>query len=828
MTISNIMLERHRLIRVFNECKDYRIIAVCAPAGYGKTVAVTQWLDKDTRAKAILSIDEYDNNLAIFCERFCAALITCQHQNQTVEEIVSHPSFQGAPDVFALRAISALFSRKQAALVIDDLHLIHDDAILQLLFVFIKRLPKNFQIILISRNDLPISFSELWIKGYAAKINAEQFLFSNDEVKALYNKRGNPVTQKQADDINLQANGWAIGINAFMLSGRESFNNAVDYMDDFVRANIWDKWDDITRDFILHTAFLRELTPSACDAMTGVNHSDKFLKALVQKGAFIVQLQDGTYRYHHLFQKFIKHIAEERGEVFLHSLLETEGHWHLSQKDFYSAIDCFIRCKNHEGIAKCYGLLEVSGRENFSLSKLLPIVKNQEFQNTAKEYPFMLFVMICCSFADGRADDMASLMDNYYNRHSDIAIKYPNSAHKILHVRAYDFRLSIEKLHNELEAMSTTLTLSNTLDWTVSMHMPLLYRGIRDYSELAVEDVVKRCTTEYSRVSWILGEEALMHHETIVSGLLYEQGQLEKAYEHAVMAIGEVRSHFLTEANFCAMSIMVYVLDAMNKNVSEAASDIMQSISQMIEETKSYHLSHNFDAIAVRRAISSGNIRVVEKWLNNQTFGDPTLYEIYADLTTGRAYIATEKYDAAIILLKRVLEIAKSFNRPLDIIEAQILLSIACWKNKGKFKNEALDYLESAVRAALPYNYVQMFVNDGSELSGILYKLQRRVEQRKGDGRKHIEFIKMLYALTRSKTIAEPIKESTEKSLKFTNKQKEVMALLIQGKHQREIADILGIKFTTLRSRLALIYNKLGVTNVTDAIVNIKAMRLFE
>jgi ATP/maltotriose-dependent transcriptional regulator MalT len=50
---SNIILKRRKLIHVYNELKNHRIIAVCAPAGYGKTVAVTEWLSNDTRAKTI-------------------------------------------------------------------------------------------------------------------------------------------------------------------------------------------------------------------------------------------------------------------------------------------------------------------------------------------------------------------------------------------------------------------------------------------------------------------------------------------------------------------------------------------------------------------------------------------------------------------------------------------------------------------------------------------------------------------------------------------------------------------------------------------------------
>jgi len=818
VTANNFIIERQDLLHTFNELKNNRTIAIRAPAGYGKTVAINQWLEKDTRAKAIFSLDEYDNSLAGFCERFCAALTTCQPQNKTLSEIISHHSFQSAPDEFTLRAVSALFDGNPAVLAIDDLHLLHNDGIVRLLNTLIKRLPNCFQIILASRHDLPACLSELWIKGLVAELNVEQFIFSNDEVKALYSKRSSPITLEQAEAINRQAGGWAIGINAFLLSGGKTFHKANDYLDDFIRANIWDKWDGATRDFLIRTAFLRELEPSKCEAMTSISHSVKVLKKLVQQGAFITQLHDGTYRYHHLFQQFLMRKAEERGEGFLFYLLETEGHWYISQEDFYSAIDCFIRCKNLEGIAKCYGLLEVSGRENFSLSKLLPIVKHQEFQNAAKQYPSMLFIMVCCAFAEGRVADMTSYMDMFY-------ANFPDLTYKILYVHSYDFRLPLNQVLSEFEALSTTQT-SSTLEWTVSMHMPLLYRGIKDYSEIALGDVVERSIVEYPKFKWILGEEACMHNETIVSGLLYEQGKLEKAYEHAVKAMAEIKSHFMIEANFCAMANMVCVLDAINKNDLTAADEIMLSILHLIEETKSYHLAPNLKAINTRRAISTGDIKAIENWLIDQDVNNPTLYGIYIAITTSRALICTGKYDSAIVLLNKVLGVAKSFNRPLDTIEAHILLAIAYWK-KSKFQNEALGHLESAVSIAFPYSYMQMFVNDGVALSGMLYKLQRRVEQRNGDGRKHIEFIKLLYALTRS-TNTDSVYEPSGKSMKFTDKQMDVINLLVQGKHQREIADILGIKFISLRSRLSLIYNKLGVTNVTDAIAKIKAMRLLD
>ena len=72
MAISNILLERQALTHSLDELKDYRIVAVCAPAGYGKTTAISQWLNKDTRAKAVFSIDEYDDSVADFASVFAS------------------------------------------------------------------------------------------------------------------------------------------------------------------------------------------------------------------------------------------------------------------------------------------------------------------------------------------------------------------------------------------------------------------------------------------------------------------------------------------------------------------------------------------------------------------------------------------------------------------------------------------------------------------------------------------------------------------------------------------------------------------------------------
>lgn len=169
----------------------------------------------------------------------------------------------------------------------------------------------------------------------------------------LYKKRGILITQKQAEDICHFTGGWAVGINSLLFSRGYPSEESFCYLGRFILSNIWEKLDE----FMLRTAAARELIPSLCTALTGVKDSEALLSRLMQNGALISKTKAGVYHYHHLFHGFLKDILDERGEEYLFPMLEKEGKWNLSRQDFFSAVECFIRCGNYDNIAKCFMLL---------------------------------------------------------------------------------------------------------------------------------------------------------------------------------------------------------------------------------------------------------------------------------------------------------------------------------------------------------------------------------------------------------------------------------------------------------------------------------------
>jgi len=443
----------------------------------------------------------------------------------------------------------------------------------------------------------------------------------------------------------------------------------------------------------------------------------------------------------------------------------------------------------------------------------------------------MLFMLAFCALAESRADDMVSIMDEYYARHPEIVEKWPDTSYKIIYMFNFDFRVSLEQLSNVFREVPATAATVNTsvIRWSVTMHMPMLHRAVRDYSELATSDTAESVRAQIAKTGWMIGEEEPLFHAILAAGLLYEQGQLEKAHECATKAIAYIKSHYTAEKKFCAFTILICILDALGD--TKEAIKVLRSALAMIEKDKAYYLTHNSNAFIMRRKFAQGDMGAARDWIetHKQISEEPTVLSIYISLTSCRAFVTVGEYSAAIVLLRKILKIANAFNRTQDIIEIQIMLAIACWKMKRKFQNEALEHLEAACLTAYPYSYVQMFISDSAEISGMLFKLQKRVEQREDrDNKKHLGFIKMLYLKTNDGSDTEKVRDKADKPMKFTDKQKIVMHMICEGKTQREIAEALGIKETTLRYHRESLYSKLKVTNMQDAVKRINALQLLE
>ena len=820
-----------------------RFMYIHAPAGYGKTFSVRMWLSRRKGPGAWLAISESaGKNPGKFCKRLVMALLTIQSGNVELKSLVSQNTFASAPFEFLESALISfgLYSREntegnergEAILVLDDLHLLTDCEVLKRLPTFIEELSEFVSLCFLSRAEPPDCFSEFVVKEQITVIGGEEFRFTPSEIKEFFALRGRTMSEYQAQKTCEETGGWAIGLNALMLSGREKTGRKMisSYLETFIREQIWDKWSPERRSFLLCVSVEDELKPAFCNYMSGRKDGEEVLNGLVRENAFISVDSAGVYRLHHLFVDFLRNTLDREDEKRKSEIYKKVGDWFYKNGDYFKAVEYYIKSKNKSGITKGLRKMYNYNSPYAAIEETLSIISLSVDESIVDEYPFLLEVQAWSSYVEGRGADMESYLDRYFAVLPKIIFQHPASAQTAVLLRCMDYRNSVREVAKGLKKLPLSLFgQSNTP--SISQNMPYCHRSARDFSEYCNADDAEWKMLKKT-VGVLVGEEYDLMERLIRGGLAYEKGELDTAYELASEANALLKDSFAPETQFCSYMLLATVLIAQGEE-SESRK-ILEDIGGMIRRHKAYYLNANFQAFVCRLKLDEGDVSVARDWLSNSnntdSHGELSFYKLYRHFTTVRAYITSGEWNLAILFLKKLQNMCTRYRRTLDLIEVNILLAIAYWKKNRGNREEALNSLQSAIIISRENGFIQMFVNDGAELSNMLHKLLKRVIQKDYNGELTASEVKSLYyrALVKAKNSKGLTGGRTSQNLKFTEQQRKILHHLNDGLTHKEMAEKMGIKPSTIKSHMALIFKKLDVSCSVDAIVKIREHGLLD
>lgn len=833
MTTSNLIIYRSRLINLANTMDDCRILYIQAPAGYGKTVFAGQWLDSQKQPNAMITLDEYDNTAADICCKLKDGLEELNiEEREYITSFTKHPDFYKAPVEFLMRAAAVLPKDLKACMVIDDLHYVTDLYAQKILKDFLIRLPSGFRICILSRGSLPDAFSGLFLKNELSFIPQEELLFDNREIFTLYKNRDISITSRQADEVLVFTEGWPLGINALLLSANHipTENMPKDWLDSFLKTQVWEMWDERSRKFMLATCIEEELSEPICNALTGESDSSELLEQLLKRGAFLYKHRQGTYRFHRLFREFLVKIFSGMSEEYRTDQIRRSGKWYLEQKDFYHAVERFSQIKDYGQIARCFHLLEEMDRAGFDAEQVMHAVRSSLDQNILDRYPHLYYMMAFTARNEGRIEDFKKYADCYYHSYPRIAEQNPELAHNIFFLYSLDCRLTLTDIINA--ACNTQIPVKfQGVRGSATLYFPFYHKSYRDFAELLPGNIDENTDALGQVLGPLLGDECPMLLNCIKAGLYYEQGNILSAHKLALSAIAELKSSFAPESKFCAMVLLLAVTHAMKQPEQEAL--IQQDIQRMIDTDKAFYLQANLDAVIFANKIVSGDAEAAQRWLETrgtEVYDHLDFFSLCSHFTTAEAHITLGNYSHSIILLEKLLELCKALNRTTDIIETNILLAVSYWKKKRGSHKQAMAYLEAAVNIAQPLSYEQPFLNHGARLKNILSSLKNWTMRSDYSGTLSPTFVRKLYiGAAEQPACASPASgNKNEPEIKFTPRQKKVAELMCQGYSYRKIAEELGIQFSTVRSHIELIYRKLDVGSIDEAIKKIHRLHILD
>lgn len=351
---SNTIL-REALLARLDANPTRKVTFIVAPAGFGKTTLVNQWLrgNDPPRAVAWVALDEDDSD----AERFWRYVIAAyQTLNPAIGQAAGARLDAPLPMPFApppIQSAVALLLNDLAAhlhpsvLVLDDYHAVTDETIHSTLTFLLEQLPDPCHVVVIARHAPPLSLARLRAHGDLTDLHADLLRFSLPETEQfLAQTMSVPIEQEIVRRLWERTEGWAVGLRLATLAWQSSTNPAAmtDWLEQFsgsqtevveyLVGDVLQKQPPDVQQFLLQTSLLETLNGSLCDTVTGRNDSAILLNALAGRNFFLHPLEGdaGWYRYHALFAEAMRHEAARRwDDAGLYPFFHRASHWYEEQ-----------------------------------------------------------------------------------------------------------------------------------------------------------------------------------------------------------------------------------------------------------------------------------------------------------------------------------------------------------------------------------------------------------------------------------------------------------------------------------------------------------------
>jgi LuxR family maltose regulon positive regulatory protein len=296
------------------------LVLVCAPAGFGKTALLADWLRSGGRPVAWLSLDAGDNDPVRFWRHVVAALDRARPgTGERVAPLLGPPpsSFEGLVTAL-INELAAQPGENAIVLVLDDYHLINARQVHASLAFLLEHLPPGLHLVLASRSDPPLPLARLRARGQLAELRTDDLRFTAEEAAALLRESaGAALPGTAVAALVARTEGWAAGLQlaALSLRGRSdiagfvaAFSGSHRYILDYLTGEVLDGLPEQVREFLLETSVLERLSGGLCDAVTGRDDGQAMLERVEQAGLFLMPLDEvrGWWRYHRLFADLLR------------------------------------------------------------------------------------------------------------------------------------------------------------------------------------------------------------------------------------------------------------------------------------------------------------------------------------------------------------------------------------------------------------------------------------------------------------------------------------------------------------------------------------------
>ena len=398
---SGALVQRPRLVESLEAGLGGKLTLVSAPAGFGKTTVVSEWLRSCAHPTAWVSLDKKDNDLSRFLIYLIAALQRIVPEIGVDVQAALQESLTPRYEILLARLISEMESLPDTSvIVLDDYHLIDSKPVHDTLNFLIEYLPPRLHLVISGRTDPPLPISRLRVQGEVNEVRTAQLRFTKEEVAAFLTDRlGFDLTAEGIAALEARTEGWVASLKlaAISMQGRHDwpefiaeFSGSHRYIIDYLVDEVMARQPEEVQTFLRRTSILERFCAPLCAHVVGENKAVEVLEYLDHSNLFLISLDDRRewYRYHHLFADFLSQRLRVTEPDSISELHHRASLWYQNEGMVEEAIQHALAAGDMKGAARLVDGIAADLVVRRESNKLLKFVE-QLPSGLCQDYPML-------------------------------------------------------------------------------------------------------------------------------------------------------------------------------------------------------------------------------------------------------------------------------------------------------------------------------------------------------------------------------------------------------------------------------------------------------
>jgi LuxR family maltose regulon positive regulatory protein len=880
------LVPRAHLVKRLKQGMTGPLTLISAPAGFGKTTLLAQWLAESDMAVTWLSLEAEDNDPTRFLSYLIATLQTLDAQLGTTALALLRTPQPAPPETVLAVLTNDLVERGggEFALVLDDYHTITAESIQHGMTFLLEHLPPQLHLVLATRVDPPLPLARLRAQGQLTEVRMADLRFGAAEVSTfLQTMMGLNLEDSALATLEQRTEGWIAGLQlaALSLQGRAdvsgflaAFTGTHRYVLDYLSEEVLAQQPEAVQQFLLHTCILERLSGSLCDAVTAQEGSQAMLEALERANLFVVALDDERdwYRYHHLFAEMLRSHLQQREPMSPPVLHRRASAWYEQHQMPDEAVQHALAVPDAELAARLIEPIALPVAFQGQISsvigwmKALPEALMRTRPFLCVSYALLLTVTNQLEAAEELlqqaergvqelpAEQAQIIMGYVLASRGDIALfngdipqglslkkqalellpeaeVIPRASALVSSIRAYLVSGDVTPASEREVAAVALVGTSDNLYATVS--------GICLLARLHVlQGRLRLAGTTYAQLTQVVPRREVL--QTAPSSVFYyfglgdllrEWNNLDAAEQHLLQGMALVNKTLTVEP---FVVVLGYTTLARLQQAHGSNHEALATLDTLVHLAERRHfppyMMTQVAAVRAQLELAQGNLAAAICWADTSGLSsvddDLTYPREGAYLALARVRIAQARDDPdgsvlqdVLSLLDRLLIDAESKARQSSVLEILVLRALTL-EARGD-RTSALSTLERALVLAAPEGYIRLFVDERTPMQALL-------RHTRGGGIVPEYVATLLSAFGEQHTSDLPLPAAHPSALlePLTERERDVLQLLLEGASNREIARRLVLSVNTVKRHVYNLCGKLGVQSRAQAIIRARTLNL--